>query len=582
MTLSSGGVSPRAFVSRFHNLLENAAHILHLQLEVWMDATGPALSLAPPEKCLHCGTRNPDSFSECQNQRWAESQDAMRSGETCQWDCPFDVHLAVLPIQTMERNLGCLLAVDEARAEAGLEFPGRGTVMPDETPVGLDALPEVVDDGAADGREPKVGRIIPFPSPFGSSAPPALTSATLPADAGFHEKLLFLKDISNLVSDQMYMFSEMSSMSQELSTRFEELNMLYAVTGRLVQFETLNKTLTFILDQARTTIGADAAVLSITDRKILETSRQAAEKGKTLEMTPRAWHQFGRAVRRHLAKSESRNFLGTPWELDEQDPIFSQKAQILAVGFPATGPLEGFLALIRWNTLRNYRGSDLRLLQSLSSQVGLTLSNADLYDSLKDFLMATVKTLVNAIEAKDSTTSGHSERVNILSMLLAKTMKLDDQEMETLRWASILHDIGKIGMPEAILLKPGRLTPEEFEVVKEHPERGYRVIKPIQQLSEASEGVRAHHEMYNGKGYPRGLKGDEIPLVARIISVADTYDALTSSRPYRAAGSVTSAIEEIRRVKGTQLDPNVVEALEMIIPFLQENQIMIQAGSRAA
>ena len=195
------------------------------------------------------------------------------------------------------------------------------------------------------------------------------------------------------------------------------------------------------------------------------------------------------------------------------------------------------------------------------------LANSDLYENLKDFLMATVKSLVSAIDAKDPYTSGHSERVNILSMLLGKTMGLSKEELDILRWASILHDVGKIGMPEAILKKPGPLTPEEYEIVKEHPERGYRVISPIRQLGAASLGVRCHHERADGNGYPLGIRGTEIPLPARIIAVADTYDALTSTRPYRDPRNPDQAFSVITSVRGTQLDSSIVAILEELMPY---------------
>jgi HD-GYP domain-containing protein (c-di-GMP phosphodiesterase class II) len=164
-------------------------------------------------------------------------------------------------------------------------------------------------------------------------------------------------------------------------------------------------------------------------------------------------------------------------------------------------------------------------------------------------------------------------------MLIGRELDLSPQDQETLRWASILHDVGKIGMPEGILQKPGRLTPEEFQVIKEHPDRGHRLLLPIGQLAQAAAIVRAHHETVDGKGYPLGLKGEEIPLLARIIAVADTFDALTSTRPYRTARPLDHALAEIRRVRGTQLDGSVVDGFLKLVPFLREHRVMIQAVS---
>jgi len=164
-------------------------------------------------------------------------------------------------------------------------------------------------------------------------------------------------------------------------------------------------------------------------------------------------------------------------------------------------------------------------------------------------------------------------------MLIGRKLGLGAEDRETLRWASILHDVGKIGMPESILRKPGRLTPQEFRVIQEHPERGYKLLLPIGQLKEAAGIVRAHHETIDGRGYPLGLRGSEIPVLARIIAVADTFDALTSTRPYRTARPLDHALAEIRRVRGTQLDADVVDGLLDLVPFIREHRIMIQAVS---
>ena len=203
----------------------------------------------------------------------------------------------------------------------------------------------------------------------------------------------------------------------------------------------------------------------------------------------------------------------------------------------------GVLGFVHFDPVIKPRLSDLRLLETLSERIAMAIASSDLYENLKDFLMSTVKSLVSAIEAKDPYTSGHSERVNLLSMLLGKTMGLPPEDLEVLRWASILHDVGKIGMPESILNKPGRLTSEEYEIMKEHPDRGYKVLAPIHQLAAASLGVRCHHEMVDGQGYPLGLHGTEIPKTARIIAVADTYDALTSTPLLPAAAGAGPGLD---------------------------------------
>jgi HD-GYP domain-containing protein (c-di-GMP phosphodiesterase class II) len=201
----------------------------------------------------------------------------------------------------------------------------------------------------------------------------------------------------------------------------------------------------------------------------------------------------------------------------------------------------------------------MRLLLSLAKQISMVITNAELYQNLKDVLLNVIKTLVYSIEAKDAYTRGHSERVSRLVMMIAGTMDLSPGEQEALNWAAMLHDIGKIGVPEKILNKAGKLNQEELANIMEHPVKGYMILKPIEQLHESLSAIRYHHERYDGTGYPSGLKGQEIPLYARMIAIADTYDAMTSRRSYRENISHEDAIAEIRSVKGKQLDPELVD-----------------------
>jgi putative nucleotidyltransferase with HDIG domain len=215
--------------------------------------------------------------------------------------------------------------------------------------------------------------------------------------------------------------------------------------------------------------------------------------------------------------------------------------------------------LINFESKKTFTAGDMRLLTSLAEQISMVITNSELYSNLKNFLFNVIKTLVHAIEAKDSYTRGHSERVNTLVITIAEAMDLSPVDQEALSRAAILHDIGKIGISEKILNKPGKLTQEEFLRIQEHPEKGYTILKPIEQLNESLSAIRHHHERYDGTGYPSGLKGEEIPLYARIIALADTYDAMTSARSYRPNISYEDAVAEIVSVQGTQLDPELVQ-----------------------
>ncbi len=179
----------------------------------------------------------------------------------------------------------------------------------------------------------------------------------------------------------------------------------------------------------------------------------------------------------------------------------------------------------------------------------------------RELFVGTVKALAAAIDGKDRYTRGHSERVARFSTAIGKRLKMSEEELEALRISALLHDVGKIAIDDAILKKPSALTDEEFEIMKTHPQRGFKIMSQIPRMSEFLPGMYMHHEMVNGQGYPQGLKGDEIPLQAKIVSVADTFDAMTTDRPYSKGMELDAALDRIRSLIGTRYDGAVVEAL---------------------
>ncbi len=179
----------------------------------------------------------------------------------------------------------------------------------------------------------------------------------------------------------------------------------------------------------------------------------------------------------------------------------------------------------------------------------------------RELFVGTVKALAAAIDGKDKYTRGHSERVSRISVAIGKRMGMGDEELETLRMSSLLHDIGKIAIDDSILKKPAALTDEEFEIMKTHPQKGYKIMSQIPAMKDFLPGMYMHHEMVNGKGYPQGLTGDQIPLQAKIVSVADTFDAMTIDRPYSKGMDLPSALERLRSFVGTRYQSDVVEAL---------------------
>lgn len=174
---------------------------------------------------------------------------------------------------------------------------------------------------------------------------------------------------------------------------------------------------------------------------------------------------------------------------------------------------------------------------------------------------ATIRSFIQAVETKDAYTRGHSERVAKASLMIGRAMKVRDDRLETLRFAGMLHDVGKLGVPTRVLQKAGKLTDEEFAAIQLHPIRGREITRELEFLGEAIVAIYHHHERIDGRGYPLGLSGDDIPEFARIIAVADAFDSMTTTRSYRGARSIDEAVEELIRWKGTQFDPAMVDAM---------------------
>lgn len=204
---------------------------------------------------------------------------------------------------------------------------------------------------------------------------------------------------------------------------------------------------------------------------------------------------------------------------------------------------------------------DFLTAEKLSYQIAIALENARLVTGLEELFLGTLKTLSDVIDAKSPWTRGHSERVTRLAIELARELGIDQEEIGQIEIAGLLHDIGKIGTYETILDKPGQLTPDEKELIKKHPGKGAEILWPIKQLHHIIPAIRHHHEFYDGQGYPDGLKELEIPLMARILAVADTFDAMCADRPYRKGKPVNEVIDEVKRFSGSQFDPAVVKAL---------------------
>ncbi len=253
----------------------------------------------------------------------------------------------------------------------------------------------------------------------------------------------------------------------------------------------------------------------------------------------------------------------------EKDPHFLQEVDqrtefktrnLICVPVKIKEKVIGVLEAINKKEKKDFDEEDLYLFTSLADQVAIALDNARLYQELDGMFFQIVESLADAIGKRDSYTGEHTQRVTLYCLAMAKYLPLRPLERKWLRIASVLHDLGKIGIEDEILRKSEPLSPEELMALKHHSEMGAMIIEHIPQLKEVIPGVKYHHEQIDGKGYPEGLIGKEIPLLAKIVAVADTYDAMTTGRPYRKAMEKEVAIEELKKCSGIQFEKEVVEA----------------------
>lgn len=220
-----------------------------------------------------------------------------------------------------------------------------------------------------------------------------------------------------------------------------------------------------------------------------------------------------------------------------------------------------------------YKEEEISLFVTLANDVAMAVKNAELITDLKtsyekehQLFIDTSVALATAIDARDRYTHGHSERTSHYSLVIAKELidtgkiEYDREFMETVQLSALLHDIGKIGIKDDILNKPGKLTPEEFEIMKKHVDIGGSILKPVKGLNHLTDGILYHHERFDGKGYPHGMKGEEIPIIGRIVCVADSFDTIVTARAYKTTTPVEAAFEELKKCSGGQFDPVMVDA----------------------
>ncbi|NLI93927.1 MAG: HD domain-containing protein [Peptococcaceae bacterium] len=337
-----------------------------------------------------------------------------------------------------------------------------------------------------------------------------------------------------------------------------------AVTGSLDPLVTFN----VALDEVTRQLDIDAASILYLN-PYTQTLRYAAGRGFCTRSVEKTCLRLGEGLagRAALEKrtvhvpnlSESSEFTRTGLFAVENFTAY------YAVPLIAKGRVLGVLKI--FHRLPHEGNSEwLEFLETLAGQIAIAIDNAELFHNLErskteitQAYDATIEALSYALDLKDKETEGHSQRVTELTLRIARKMRIKEEELVHIRRGALLHDIGKMGIPDDILLKPGKLTDEEWEIMRKHPMHAYQMLSRIEYLRPALDIPYCHHEKWDGTGYPRGLKGEKIPLAARIFSVVDVFDALINDRPYRKAWPKEKVLAELHEQSGKHFDPRVVE-----------------------
>jgi HD-GYP domain-containing protein (c-di-GMP phosphodiesterase class II) len=370
-----------------------------------------------------------------------------------------------------------------------------------------------------------------------------------------------LEDIGAGIKDDLAARVELDTMAQELADRYEELHLVYAIDKQVQQLEPGTDLFEKLLQSWASHMNADVAAFVKPGENLCVHATNLSAPIHNLDLVLVEMrgdlYRFAHSSRSPIvinAVDDPRRayiFTDLPFKL-LCCPVVHDKVVV------------AILVLVNHLDKPDFSNSDRKLAELLANQLsGLSRMYGMLAETNK-FNEQMAAALIEAVEAKDPYTRGHSERVHYIAMQIGAALRLGTKDTDDLFWGSLLHDVGKIGIPDAVLCKPGRLTRDEFTFIMVHPERSYEILRHIDRLKGAVPGARHHQEKYDGTGYPHGLRGNDIPFNARIIAVADTYDSITSSRAYRAGRSHEVAMAEIARCSGTQLDPEVIRAFERV------------------
>ncbi|MFI4873189.1 MAG: HD-GYP domain-containing protein [Phycisphaerales bacterium JB061] len=358
--------------------------------------------------------------------------------------------------------------------------------------------------------------------------------------------------------------NDVEDLSHRLSEAYETLEVLYALGRSMVNIDKPEKFVVQACHRIREALGFGFVAMHVgKDMNILPASTIWEGDPDTGPETIESRDRLLNAIKHNASLNEWDDSLGS---VVRAVPNAQGSNALIVAGDKQTdgGHISSY---------------DTKLIEASARFTSTFLSNAQLFDIQKRLFVGIVESLSAAIDAKDAYTEGHSRRVAYLAEQIALNMGLTSSEAERVRISGLLHDVGKIGVPEAVLCKPGRLTDEEFEDIKKHPEIGHRILKDLTGLEDVLPGVLHHHERYDGRGYPHGLAGEDIPMMARILACADTFDAMSSNRSYRSAMPREKVLAEVDRCRGTQFDSDVVTAFLKIDLTVYDSMVAEEAAT---
>jgi len=372
--------------------------------------------------------------------------------------------------------------------------------------------------------------------------------------------------ILTTVANQTAVAIENARLYTSEQTRLKEMDALYSMARRLVTTDNLDAVVDTVTRHAAMSMESSYARLLIREEngdyifKSIYPFGSLTTKHQVGDKEPLVAEHYYRWI---MQQDEAAVIYRDDYSLqnEEKAALFFEGAQTVCLS-PLKGTDEhvGLLILGDDRTGKDaFPSAKIRLINVISDYATSAIQRAMLHNRLEESFLQTVVSLANAMDARDSYTGDHSQRMAEMASRVGEELRLTPEDIETLHWAGILHDIGKIGVPDGILNKKGKLTKEEWVVMKEHPVIGAQIVEPVKYLSAVSPIIRAHHEKYDGTGYPYGLSGEDIPFGSRILAVVDAYVAIRDDRVYRAARSHEEAIAELRRSSGTQFDPVIVD-----------------------